>query len=101
LEIDMTAKKKNNVHVFGSGDTGMIFAHGYGCDQNMWRLLTPHFEDRFRIIVFDLVGCGKSDLSAYDRRRYDTLNGHAQDVVDTSTSWMSEKPFSSATPSAL
>jgi sigma-B regulation protein RsbQ len=60
----------------------MIFAHGYGCDQNMWRLLTPAFEDDFRIILYDLVGCGQSDLSAYDRAKYAALNGHAQDVLE-------------------
>lgn len=60
----------------------MIFTHGYGCDQNMWRLLTPAFEDRYRIILLDLVGCGKSDLAAYDRAKYSTLRGHAQDVVE-------------------
>lgn len=78
----MSASKKNNVHVFGHGEAAVMFAHGYGCDQNMWRLMTPHFADDYRIIVFDLVGCGKSDLSAYDRHRYDTLQGHADDVLD-------------------
>jgi len=63
----------------------MIFAHGYGCDQNMWRLLTPRFERDYRLIVFDLVGCGKSDLSAYDRERYGSLRGHAEDVLEILT----------------
>lgn len=78
----MTALSKNHVKVFGSGEKPMIFAHGYGCDQNMWRLLTPEFERDYSLILFDLVGCGKSDLKAYDRRRYDTLKGHADDVLD-------------------
>jgi sigma-B regulation protein RsbQ len=60
----------------------MIFAHGYGCDQNMWRLLTPAFEDRYRIILYDLVGCGQSELAAYDRTKYGTLSGHARDVLE-------------------
>jgi sigma-B regulation protein RsbQ len=60
----------------------MIFAHGYGCDQNMWRLLTPFFEERYRIILFDLVGCGGSDLRAYEREKYDSLRGHAADVLE-------------------
>lgn len=60
----------------------MIFAHGYGCDQNMWRLLAPAFEDRYRILLLDLVGSGKSDLSAYDRAKYGSLNGHAQDLLE-------------------
>lgn len=61
----------------------MIFAHGYGCDQNMWRLLTPAFEDRYRIILYDLCGSGRSDSSAYDaRNRHATLHGHAQDLLE-------------------
>jgi sigma-B regulation protein RsbQ len=66
----------------GNGPTPIMFAHGYGCDQNMWRLLTPFFEDRYRIILLDLVGCGGSDLRTYDRRKYGTLQGHAEDVLE-------------------
>ena len=60
----------------------MMFAHGFGCDQNMWRFITPAFEDDYRIILFDYVGSGKSDLSAYDAARYATLDGYAADVLD-------------------
>ena len=60
----------------------MLFAHGFGCDQNMWRLLTPAFENDYEIILFDYVGAGKSDLQAYNAERYSTLNGYAQDVLD-------------------
>ena len=60
----------------------MIFAHGYGCDQNMWRLLTPAFEERYRIILYDLVGSGRSDLTAYERGKYATLQGHARDLLE-------------------
>ncbi len=60
----------------------MLFAHGFGCDQNMWRFLTPAFADRFQLILFDYVGSGRSDLSAYDERRYSSLNGYAQDVLE-------------------
>lgn len=77
----MSTKHRNNVHVTGRGPT-MILAHGYGCDQNMWRLLTPAFAERYRIILFDLVGCGHSDLRAYDRTKYGTLRGHAEDVLE-------------------
>ncbi len=73
---------RNNVTVHGRGDIDMIFAHGYGCDQNMWRLLTPAFEDRYRIILYDLCGSGRSDLSAYDWSKYSTLHGHARDLLD-------------------
>lgn len=78
----MSIQSRNNVHVIGDGETPIIFAHGYGCDQNMWRLLTPAFVERYRVIVFDLVGCGGSDLKQYDRGKYGTLQGHAQDVLD-------------------
>ena len=60
----------------------MLFAHGFGCDQNMWRFVTPAFEDDFRIVLFDYVGSGKSDLTAYSAERYATLDGYAQDVLD-------------------
>ena len=60
----------------------MLFAHGFGCDQNMWRFVTPAFENDYRIVLFDYVGSGKSDLSAYDRERYSSLEGYAQDVLD-------------------
>jgi sigma-B regulation protein RsbQ len=73
---------RNNVRVFGKGTQPMLFAHGFGCDQNMWRFLTPAFENDYRIVVFDYVGCGHSDLTAYDEERYATLDGYAQDVLD-------------------
>lgn len=74
--------RRNNVQVFGAGTQPMLFAHGFGCDQNMWRLVTPAFEDRYRIVLFDYVGSGKSDFSAYDRSRYATLDGYADDVLE-------------------
>jgi sigma-B regulation protein RsbQ len=77
----LSTKKKNNVQVVGRGPETMIFVHGYGCDQNMWRLLTPSFEDRYRVILLDLVGSGRSELGAYDRTKYATLKGHAADLI--------------------
>ncbi|GAB4094277.1 alpha/beta fold hydrolase [Flaviaesturariibacter terrae] len=74
--------KRNNVHVFGEGSQPMLFAHGFGCDQNMWRYLTPEFEKEYKIILFDYVGAGKSDISAYNPERYASLQGYAQDVLD-------------------
>lgn len=72
---------RNNVTVTGN-DAGrpMIFAHGFGCDKNMWRFVTPAFEEQYRIVLFDLVGAGGSDLSAYDPDRYSILDGYARDV---------------------
>jgi sigma-B regulation protein RsbQ len=78
----MSTKRRNNVHVSGSGPTTMFFAHGFGCDQNMWRLLAPVYAARYRIVLFDLVGSGNSDLSAYDRQKYGSLRGYADDVLE-------------------
>ncbi|MFC5067712.1 alpha/beta fold hydrolase [Flaviflagellibacter deserti] len=77
----MSVADRNNVRVRGSGKP-MIFAHGFGCDQNMWRFVAPAFEDRFQTILFDHVGAGKSDLKAYDPAKYSTLSGYAEDVVE-------------------
>ena len=74
--------KRNNVHVFGEGEIPILFAHGFGCDQNMWRFITPDFEQNFRIILFDYVGSGNSDISAYRSNRYNSLDGYVQDVLD-------------------
>ncbi len=78
----MNVLDRNNVKVFGKGSQPMLFAHGFGCDQNMWRFITKEFEDDFRIVLFDYVGSGNSDLSAYDAARYSTLEGYARDVLD-------------------
>lgn len=77
----MSVLQRHNVRVAGSGETAMVFAHGFGCDQNMWRFVAPAFEDRFRTVLFDHVGAGGSDLSAYDPAKYATLAGYADDVV--------------------
>jgi sigma-B regulation protein RsbQ len=74
--------RRNNVRVFGNGTQPMMFAHGFGCDQNMWRLVTPAFENDFRIVLFDYVGAGRSDLSAYDSGRYSRLEGYAEDILE-------------------
>src|SRR5690349_3959238 len=77
----MSVQVRNNVHVSGSGGATMVFSHGFGCDQTMWRYLAPAFEDAFRVITYDLVGSGRSDLSAYDRQRYGSLHGYAEDLL--------------------
>ena len=78
----MSVRQRNNVKIFGQGVQPMIFAHGFGCDQNMWRWITPAFEQDYRIVLFDHVGAGRSDLRAYDRQKYSTLDGFATDVLD-------------------
>src|ERR1700710_260567 len=77
-----TACKRNNVHITGHGERAMMFAHGFGCDQNMWRYVAPAFETEFRTILFDYVGAGRSDLSAYDPEKYASLDGYAHDVIE-------------------
>lgn len=59
-----------------------MLAHGFGCDQNVWRHLIKAYRTEFRIIVFDYVGAGQSDLIAYNAERYKSLDGYAQDVLD-------------------
>jgi sigma-B regulation protein RsbQ len=77
--------ERNNVTVLGSAGSGarpMVFAHGYGCDQHMWRFITPAFQDTHAIVLFDHVGAGRSDLRAYDRKKYSSLQGYADDVLE-------------------
>jgi sigma-B regulation protein RsbQ len=78
----MSAVKRNNVHVQGIGPRTMVFAHGFGCDQTMWRHVAPAFEAQFQTVLFDTVGAGRSDLSAYDATKYASLAGYADDMVE-------------------
>lgn len=78
----MTAIKRHNVRVGGRGAAPMMFAHGFGCDQNMWRFVAPAFENDFQTVLFDFVGAGGSSLDAYDPERHSQLSGYAEDVID-------------------
>src|SRR5690348_5442012 len=78
----MTVQHRNNVHVSGTGPATMFFAHGFGCDQNMWRLLAPVYARRYRTVLFDLVGSGGSDLTAFNPAKYAALGGYADDVIE-------------------
>ncbi len=79
----MDVVARNNVTVTGVPDgPPMVLAHGFGCDQGMWRYVAPEFEDTHRVVLFDHVGAGGSDLSAYDPARYSSLEGYAEDVVE-------------------
>jgi len=78
----MNVIKRNNVIVSGKGTDPMMFAHGFGCDQNMWRFVAPQFADAYQIILFDHVGAGQSDLNAFDYDKYKILDGYADDIVD-------------------
>ena len=78
MEVDA----RFNVTTMGRPDgQPMVFAHGFGCDQNMWRFVAPAFADDFRIVLFDFVGAGQSDPAAYDPVRHGTLDGYAEDLL--------------------
>lgn len=74
--------KRNNVRVIGEGNEVMMFAHGFGCDQNVWRHLVNAYKNEYKIILFDFVGAGQSDLLAYDAMRYSSLDGYAADIIE-------------------
>jgi sigma-B regulation protein RsbQ len=77
-----TIRRRHYVTERGRGTKAMVFAHGFGCDQSMWRYSAPAFEDEYRVVLFDYVGAGRSDLSAYDGAKYGRLEGYAADVVE-------------------
>ncbi|MEI7032111.1 alpha/beta hydrolase [Streptomyces pratensis] len=79
----MRVRRRNHVRVSGrSGGPVVVLAHGFGCDQNMWRLVAPVLERDFTVVVFDHVGAGSSDLSAWSRERYSTMDGYVDDVLE-------------------
>jgi sigma-B regulation protein RsbQ len=75
-------RARHQVTIAGDGPLTLLFAHGFGCDQNMWRFLAPAFARRYRTITYDLCGSGRSDLAAYDRDKYASLQGHADDALE-------------------
>lgn len=81
-KLNTSVAARNNVTVFGKGTQPMLLAHGFGCDQHMWRFITPAFEEDYKIVLFDFVGSGKSDIAAYNPERYATLQGYAKDVLE-------------------
>lgn len=74
--------RRNNVSVSGAGGHTLLFAHGMGCDQTLWRLVAPVLEREHRVVLFDYVGCGGSDFSAFDEIRHATLDGYAAEAVE-------------------
>ena len=77
----MSLVDRHAVTVSGRGTKPMVFLHGYGCDQNMWRLMTPFFEEAHKVVLYDQIGAGRSDLSAYDKDKYSRLQGYADDLI--------------------
>ncbi|MGF6097764.1 alpha/beta fold hydrolase [Pseudomonas sp. 18175] len=76
----MDLRQRNNISVMGNGASTLVFSHGFGCNQAMWNYLAPHFSERFRVVMYDLVGAGLSDLSAFDKAKYSALDGYARDL---------------------
>lgn len=73
---------RNNVRLIGEGERVLILAHGFGCDQNVWRFMAPTLSRSYRLLLFDYVGCGHSRLDAFSVDRYSRLEGYAQDVIE-------------------
>jgi sigma-B regulation protein RsbQ len=78
----MNVTDRNNVVIKGKGSQVIMFSHGYGCDQNMWRYVTPAFEENYKIVLFDHVGAGRSDLTAFKPQKYEKLEGYADDILE-------------------
>jgi sigma-B regulation protein RsbQ len=74
--------RRNHVNISGSGERTMMFAHGFGCDQTMWEPVARTFEHDFRVVLFDYVGHGRSDLEAYSPELYSSLHRYAEEVVE-------------------
>ena len=74
--------KRNNVNIIGDGEQVMLFAHGFGCDQRSWQFMVNAFTPNHKVVLFDYVGSGESDLSAYSSAKYGSLDGYSQDVLD-------------------
>ena len=81
----MDVAKRNNVVIKGKGSQVIMFVHGFGCDQNMWRYVVPAFEENYKIVLLDLVGAGGSDLSAFIPHKYEKLEGYADDIIEIAT----------------
>jgi sigma-B regulation protein RsbQ len=83
IKADTAVIDRNNITVLGRDDGPVLmFAHGFGCDQAVWRKLVPYFVHDYRLVLFDHVGAGHSDMSAYDWDKYASLNGYATDLLE-------------------
>ncbi len=88
-----TVLQRHDVRTTGTGHPTLVLIHGYGCDKTMWDSVIPLLKDDFRIVTYDLLGCGASDISQYDKVRYGTLDGHASDLVDVIDALELEQPI--------
>lgn len=80
-----TILQRNHINITGKGEKTVLLAHGFGCDQNMWRFMLPELEKHFKVIVFDYVGSGQSDLASFSTKRYASLDGYAKDIEEILT----------------
>lgn len=80
--MDQYISKRNFVQISGTGERAIVFAHGLGCDQTVWKNIVPTFETNYQVVLFDYVGSGRSDASAYSVDQYSSLHGHAQDLLE-------------------
>ncbi len=78
----MNITERNNIKIIGNGAQTLMFAHGFGCDQNTWNLITPAFSDTYKVVLFDYIGAGHAAIDAYEKQRYSNLSGYAKDVID-------------------
>lgn len=78
----MNVRERNNVRIVGQGDQTIIFAHGFGCDQQVWKEVIEEFTNNYRVVTFDYVGSGQSDRLSYSPQRYNTLHGYKQDLLE-------------------
>ena len=74
--------KRNNINIVGSGEKTLLLAHGFGCDQNMWRFMLPELEKQFKVVLFDYVGSGQSEINSFSQKRYSSLEGYAKDIEE-------------------
>ena len=78
----MDILKRNNVNVIGDGEQVILFAHGFGCSQNAWKRVAPAFTKDYKVVLFDYVGSGNSDIAAYHEKKYASLEGYATDIIE-------------------
>ncbi|MEQ6886392.1 alpha/beta hydrolase [Salicola sp. Rm-C-2C1-2] len=89
----MDILKRNHVHITGDGQTPLILAHGFGCDQQIWDGVLPYLTPRYRVVLFDYVGCGRSDTRAWSAERYHHLDGYCQDLLEVCDALALDNPL--------
>ncbi|MGG0642661.1 alpha/beta hydrolase [Sporosarcina gallistercoris] len=75
-------QQRNHVKIIGQGEQTIMLAHGFGCDQSMWQYIAPALAEQYRVVLFDYVGAGNSDISSYQTEKYSTAHGYKQDILE-------------------